>query len=145
MLKLFALLLFFSVTAMAQQVDGITDGFELQAQAEKVTQIVSTAQLKTMLDEELDMILVDIRTTEEIHNMDGRIDAPQNVHIPRGWLEFRIQRVALKKDIPIVVYCGGGLRSPLAAKTLQDMGYTHVKNYADGFFGWKKAGLPVKP
>ena len=80
-----------------------------------------------------------------LQNMDGKIDAPQNVNIPRGWLEFRVQRVALSKDIPIVVYCGGGLRSPLAAETLQNMGYTNVKNYSAGFFGWKKAGLPIKP
>ncbi len=98
-----------------------------------------------MLDDELDMVLIDIRTAEEIQNMDGKIDAAQNVNIPRGWLEFRVQRVALSKDTPIVVYCGGGLRSPLAAETLQNMGYSNVKNYAEGFFGWKKAALPIKP
>ncbi len=44
--------------------------------------------------------LIDIRTAAEIQNINGKIDAPQNVNIPRGWLEFRAQRVALSKDTP---------------------------------------------
>ena len=135
---------FLSMTVQAE-VAGIPDGFHLQAEAEKKTTMINTDEVKKMLDEELDMVLIDIRTAAEIQNMDGKIDAQQNVNIPRGWLEFRVQRVALSKDIPIVVYCGGGLRSPLAAETLQNMGYTNVKNYSAGFFGWKKAGLPIKP
>ncbi len=126
-------------------VAGVPTGFQLQAEAEKNTTMISTSDLKKMLNDELDMVLIDIRTATEIQNMDGKIDASQNVNIPRGWLEFRVQRVALSKDVPIVVYCGGGLRSPFAAKTLQKMGYTNVKNYSEGFFGWKKAGLPIKP
>ncbi len=126
-------------------VAGVSPGSELQQQAEKETTLITTDELKKMLDEELDMVLIDIRTPTEIQSMDGRIDASQDVNIPRGWLEFRAQRVALSKDTPIVVYCGGGLRSPLAARTLQQMGYTNVKNYSAGFFGWKDAGLPIKP
>jgi len=142
-----AIILLFNTIISISYADGsaIPTGFQLQEIAEKQTKIINTQDLKTMLDEELDMILIDIRTADEIRNMEGKIDAEQNVNIPRGWLEFRAQRVALSKDIPIVVYCGGGLRSPFAAKTLQDMGYTNVKNYSQGYFGWKKAGLPVKP
>jgi len=147
MFKTVSFIIFFSfLNSMVQaEVAGIPTGFQLQTDAEKSTQKITTSELKTMLDEELDMVLIDIRTASEIQNMDGKIDAAQNIHIPRGWLEFRVQRVALSKDTPIVVYCGGGLRSPLAAKTLQDMGYSNVKNYSQGFFGWKKAGLPVNP
>jgi len=133
------------MTGAYADVAGIPSGAQLQEQAEQKSTKITTAELKKMLDEELDMVLIDIRTADEIRNMDGKIDAEQNVNIPRGWLEFRVQRVALDKDIPIVVYCGGGLRSPFAAETLQNMGYTNVKNYAEGFFGWKKAGLPAKP
>ena len=75
--------------------------------------------------------------------MGGAIKAQQNVNIPRGWLEYRITRIALNKDTPIVVYCGAGIRTPLAAATLQNMGYTNVKDYSAGFIGWRKAGLPV--
>ncbi len=147
MFKTVSFIIFFSFlnSTVQAEVAGVPTGFQLQAEAEKSTLKITTTELKTMLDEELDMVLIDIRTAAEIQNMDGKINAPQNVHIPRGWLEFRVQRVALSKETPIVVYCGGGLRSPLAAKTLQDMGYSNVKNYSQGFFGWKKAGLPVKP
>jgi glyoxylase-like metal-dependent hydrolase (beta-lactamase superfamily II) len=48
------------------------------------------------------------------------------------------------KDTPIVVYCGINQRSPLAADTLTQMGYSNVKNYSDGFFAWRDAGLPVE-
>ena len=125
------------------QADKIPSGQELQAIAESHTQKIDTKGLKKMLDDELDMVLIDIRSADEIRNMGGAIKAQQNVNIPRGWLEFRVQRVAISKDTPIVVYCGAGFRSPFAADTLQKMGYTHVKNYAEGYIGWKKAGLPI--
>ncbi len=143
---LFTALLSLTIQSQSHaQTNTIPTGFQLQEAAEKKTTIIDTQALKKMLDEELDMVLIDIRTIDEIQNMDGQIDAQQNINIPRGWLEFRVQRVALDRDILIVVYCGGGLRSPLAAETLQKMGYTNVKNYSEGFFGWKKAGLPIKP
>lgn len=145
LIYLLGLSLFFIAPIAQAEAAKIPTGAQLQEEAEKKTTFIETNALKKMLDEELDMVLIDIRTATEIQNMDGKIDAPQNVNIPRGWLEFRVQRVALSKDTPIVVYCGGGLRSPLAAETLQSMGYTNVKNYSAGFFGWKKAGLPIKP
>lgn len=125
------------------QVPGITTGAQLQTEAEKRTTIISTQDLKKALDEDLDMVLVDVRLPSEITGMGGAIKAPQNRNIPRGWLEYRITSVALSKDTPIVVYCGAGIRTPLAADTLQKMGYTNVKNYSDGYIGWKKAGLPT--
>jgi rhodanese-related sulfurtransferase len=137
------LLLAISVSAQSAP-EGITSGQQLQKQAESVTTDINTQALKKMLDDELEMVLIDIRTTDEVSNMGGTIDAIQNSVIPRGWLEFRASKVAQNKDTPIVVYCGAGIRSPLAAKTLQDMGYTNVKNYSAGFLGWRKAGLPIK-
>ncbi len=137
-------LLLMLASSAIQAANGITTGQELQRQAEQETTVISTSGLKSMLDEELDMVLIDIRTHREVENMGGTIDAPQNNIIPRGWIEFRAPRVALSKDTPIVVYCGAGIRSPLVAKTLQDMGYTNVKNYSAGFMGWKNAGMPIK-
>ena len=125
------------------EVPGITTGAQLQAEAEKRTTIISTEELKKALDENLDMVLVDVRLPSEIQSMGGAIKADQNRNIPRGWLEYRITSVALSKDTPIVVYCGAGIRTPLAADTLQKMGYTDVRNYSDGYIGWKKAGLPI--
>ncbi len=130
-------------TAQAK-VPGITTGAQLQVEAEKRTTLISTEELKKALDENLDMVLVDVRLPSEITNMGGAIKAQQNRNIPRGWLEYRITSAALSKDTPIVVYCGAGIRTPLAADTLQKMGYTNVKNYSAGFIGWRKAGLPVQ-
>ncbi len=139
-----ALLVPTMIPTIAQaKVPGITTGAQLQAAAEKRTTIISTQDLKKALDEDLDMVLVDIRLPSEIKNMGGAIKAPQNRNIPRGWLEYRITSVALSKDTPIVVYCGAGIRTPMAADTLQKMGYTNVKNYSDGYMGWKQAGLPT--
>ena len=125
-------------------VAGITTGSQLQAAAEKRTQTISTQALKKELDSNPDIVLVDIRMPSEIKKLGGSIDAQQNVNIPRGWLEYRITKHTKSKDTPIVVYCGGGVRTPMVAETLQNMGYTNVKNYSPGFRGWKKAGFPVK-
>jgi len=130
-------------SALYAKVPGITTGEQLQAAAEKRTKIISTADLKKALDEDLDMVLIDVRLPSEIKAMGGAIKAPQNRNIPRGWLEYRVTSAALSKDTPIVVYCGAGIRTPLAADTLQKMGYTNVKNYSAGFLGWRDAGLAV--
>jgi glyoxylase-like metal-dependent hydrolase (beta-lactamase superfamily II) len=61
----------------------------------------------------------------------------------RGWLEFQIEQNAPDKAQPIVVYCGTTQRSALAAEMLVKLGYTNVQNYRDGFFNWKRAGMPV--
>jgi len=131
-------------TGLQAKVPGITTGDQLQAEAETRTKLISTQDLQKALDENLDMVLVDVRLPTEIKAMGGAIKAPQNRNIPRGWLEYRITSAALSKDTPIVVYCGAGIRTPLAADTLQKMGYTNVRNYSDGFIGWRKAGLPVQ-
>ncbi len=148
-IKIFFSILVLATTLNAQELlakeTGITTGAQLQSEAEKRTKTISTQELQKALDEQLDMVLVDIRLPSEITMMGGAIKAQQNINIPRGWLEFRINRVALNKDTPIVVYCGAGIRSPLAADTLQKMGYTNVKNYSGGFIAWKRAGLAVKP
>lgn len=125
--------------------DGIQTGKALQSRAESHTRKVDSAALKKMIQNEPDLVLIDIRTSAEIKKMGGHIDAAQNVNIPRGWLEFRIQNLAPNRDTPIVAYCGAGIRSPLAAETLQNMGYTNVKNYAEGFLGWKQSGGAIGP
>lgn len=119
--------------------DPIPSGQEIQSKAEQNTTIIDTATLRKRLNEEPDLILIDIRTKHEIDRMGGTISVPQNTNIPRGWIEFRIQSLAPEKNTPLVVYCGAGLRSPLAAETLQQMGYTNVRNYSEGYLGWKKS------
>ncbi|RUM85849.1 MAG: sulfurtransferase [Candidatus Thioglobus sp.] len=120
----------------------ITDGNKMLETVNKEIVNINTQQLKEILDKDPSAILIDVRTRDEIVQL-GTIRRGHNHNIVRGWLEFQIGEHALSKDTPIIVYCGLNLRSPLATKTLMDMGYTNVKNYADGYFKWKEAGLPV--
>jgi rhodanese-related sulfurtransferase/glyoxylase-like metal-dependent hydrolase (beta-lactamase superfamily II) len=104
---------------------------------------IDTARLQQLVDQHPDTVLIDVRTQDEIKQL-GTIGLYQNINIPRGWLEFRIGEAVPDKDTPVVVYCGMNVRSPPAAQTLADMGYTNVKNYSDGFFKWQAAGLDLE-
>ncbi len=103
---------------------------------------IDTDGLKQLLDHNPNVVLVDVRTPDEVASM-GHIDAKQQVVIPRGWLEVKIFNHVIDKDTPIVTYCGAGLRSAFAAYTLQQMGFTDVHNYAAGYLEWEQRGLPV--
>ena len=61
-------------------------------------------------------------------------------HLGKGIIERDIEVLAPEKDRPIVLYCGGGYRSALAADNLQKMGYTNVLSMDGGFRGWSDAG-----
>ncbi len=137
-------LLALSLPAAAPAEEAPRTGQELLREAGTRIPAIDTATLRRRLQEEPDLVLVDVRTPDEVRRMGGTIDAPGNVVIPRGWLEFRIHQHALDAETPIVVYCGADIRSPLAARTLQEMGYRNVTDYTDGFIGWKEAGLPVR-
>ncbi|MGB0845151.1 MAG: rhodanese-like domain-containing protein [Thiolinea sp.] len=105
---------------------------------------IDTTELQTLLAEHPETQLIDVRSAQEITVLGGHIDAPRHRNIMRGWLEVQIDGLIPDKDTPIVVYCGVNQRSPFAADTLMKLGYRNVKNYADGFFAWKDAGLPVE-
>jgi adenylyltransferase/sulfurtransferase len=83
-------------------------------------------------------LLVDVREPDEFEQ--GYL--PGAIHIPRGFLEQRIEDKAPDRDTPVVLYCAGGVRSVFAADTLQQMGYTNVSSMAGGFGRWKEAGYP---
>lgn len=88
-------------------------------------------------------VVIDVRSPSEL-NATGYIDAPQFFNIERGLLEYQIEARVPDKTTPIVVYCGVSQRSPLAADTLIRLGYKNVSNYRDGYFNWKRAGLPTQ-
>jgi molybdopterin/thiamine biosynthesis adenylyltransferase/rhodanese-related sulfurtransferase len=68
---------------------------------------------------------------------------PGAIFIPRGFLELRVEEKVPDKSREVVVYCAGGTRSALGAKTLEQLGYSRVASMAGGFSRWKEAGLPV--
>jgi rhodanese-related sulfurtransferase/glyoxylase-like metal-dependent hydrolase (beta-lactamase superfamily II) len=104
---------------------------------------IDTKTLKALVEKEKNLVLIDVRIPAEIDLLGGEIHTQRNINIPRGWLEFRVEDAVINKDTPIVVYCGTNQRSPLAADTLMKLGYSNVKNYADGITGWIDAGYPV--
>jgi molybdopterin/thiamine biosynthesis adenylyltransferase/rhodanese-related sulfurtransferase len=85
-------------------------------------------------------VVVDVREQDEWD--EGHI--PGAVHVPRGHLESRIERLAPDTERPVVVYCSAGNRSAFAAKTLADLGYEDVVSLAGGFTDWKRNGFPVQ-
>jgi glyoxylase-like metal-dependent hydrolase (beta-lactamase superfamily II)/rhodanese-related sulfurtransferase len=105
---------------------------------------IDTDELERIVEQEPSLVVIDVRQQNEINAFGGMIDAHREIIVPRGWLEFRMPNEVADKNTPIVVYCGINQRSPLAAETLQKMGYINVKNYADGFFAWRDRGNPVK-
>ena len=81
--------------------------------------------------------LIDVREPDE--HAQGMI--PGTLHIPRGFLELRIEGKVPDRGAPVVLYCASGTRSVLAARSLTELGYTNVVSLAGGFTGWKRAGL----
>src|SRR5579863_342044 len=89
-----------------------------------------------------DIVLVDVREKYEWN--EGHI--PGAVHVPRGFLELQIEEAVPDKSKTVLLYCAGGVRSLMAGKTLQDMGYQNAISMSGGFGQWKAAGLPfVQP
>jgi len=99
----------------------------------------TVAEVKSRLDRGERFQFVDVREDHEFaldHARGAR-------HIGRGVLERDIETLIPDKTTPIVLYCGGGFRSTLAAESLGKMGYTNVLSMAGGIRAWREAGLPV--
>jgi molybdopterin/thiamine biosynthesis adenylyltransferase/rhodanese-related sulfurtransferase len=81
--------------------------------------------------------VIDVREQDEVEQ--GII--PGAIHIPRGYLESRVEQYLPEHSTPIVVYCAAGNRSAFAAETLQQMGYQNVASLKGGFGAWKDGGF----
>jgi len=95
-----------------------------------------------------DTLLIDLRELAEYQR--GHIAGA--VHLPRGLLEFEIHGLVQQalsdqnsppEDHPIVLYCGTGGRSSLAAETLEMIGYKNVRSLSGGLVAWAQAKLPL--
>ncbi len=83
--------------------------------------------------------LIDVRKDNEwTHH------AAEAVHLGRGIIERDIVGLYPEKDKELILYCGGGYRSALAADMLQKMGYTNVYSLAGGWKAWNDAGAPTE-
>jgi len=96
-------------------------------------------ETKKRLDASEKIILVDTREDSEW----ARGHIPGAIHLSKGIIERDIERAIPDKDAAIILYCGGGFRSALAADNLQKMGYRNVTSMDGGWRGWTEAGFPV--
>ena len=95
--------------------------------------------VKRRLDAGERFTLVDVR--EESEFAKGHL--PGAVHLGKGVIERDIEKKVPDPGTPLVLYCGGGFRSALAADNLQRMGYSNVISMDGGWRGWTEAKLPV--
>jgi rhodanese-related sulfurtransferase len=112
----------------------------LVSEVKKAIRECTVADVKARLDRKDAFHFIDVR--EESEWAAGH--APGARHIGRGILERDIETLIPDRNADIVLYCGGGYRSALAAESLQKMGYTRVVSMDGGMRGWRDAGFPVE-
>lgn len=95
--------------------------------------------VKQWLDAGKNFLLIDVREDNEWAA--GRL--PKAIHLGKGIIERDIEQTVPDKNTSLVLYCGGGFRSALAAENLQKMGYANVISMDGGWRGWREAGYPV--
>jgi molybdopterin/thiamine biosynthesis adenylyltransferase/rhodanese-related sulfurtransferase len=118
----------------------MTSYADLIASVRKAVKEISLDEIKRRLEHKVPMLLVDVREKEEFRA--GFI--PGALSLPRGFLEIQAEQKLPDRKAPIVLYCAGGTRSALAAKTLQEMGYEHIETANPGFVRWKDLGYPME-
>lgn len=83
--------------------------------------------------------IVDVR--EHLEFLQSHIERAR--HLSKGILERDIEAIFSNPNAELILYCGGGFRSAIAADNLEKMGYTNVKSMAGGFRAWKALGAPI--
>ena len=96
-------------------------------------------EVRSRLDANEDFFLIDVR--EESEYAAGHL--PKALQLGKGIIERDIEKIIPNINAQIILYCGGGFRSALAADSLQKMGYESVFSMDGGYRGWREAGFPV--
>ena len=120
---------------------------DLINQAKKEVGEMTPKKLKSLLDEAEDVIVLDVRESEQ--RSEGSIPYDDMTKeyfftVTRGNLEWKIEKMITDKDALIVTYCRRGGRGALAAEVLRSMGYKNATTLKGGLKGWAKAGYPIK-
>lgn len=113
---------------------------QLCADARSRVREISVGEVKDKLDANAPFHFIDVREDHE-WQADHAAGAQ---HLGRGIIERDIEKLVPEKDAEIVLYCGGGFRSALAADNLQRMGYTNVLSMAGGIKAWRDAEYPLE-
>ena len=101
---------------------------------------VTVAGTRERLKENPEAKLIDVREDNEW----DAAHAAGSIHLGKGIIERDIEVTAPDKSTELILYCGGGYRSALAADVLQTMGYTNVFSMAGGWKAWKESGAPIE-
>jgi rhodanese-related sulfurtransferase len=116
-----------------------TEGFlKLVNSAKSNIREISVSDAKEHMSQNPNVKLVDVREDHEW----GAEHAKGAIHLGKGIIERDIERTIPDQTTEIILYCGGGYRSALAADTLQKMGYTNVLSMAGGWKAWRESGAP---
>ena len=107
--------------------------------AKKRVREVSIEDTKARLDGGDKFVLVDVREESEY----AKDHLPGAIHLGKGVIERDIEESVPELNTPMVLYCGGGYRSALAADNLQKMGYTNVLSMDGGIRGWREKHYPL--
>ena len=100
---------------------------------------VSVDDVKTKLDRGEKFVLVDVREESEW----AKDHLPGAIHLGKGIIERDVEERVPDLNAPLVLYCGGGYRSALAADNLQQMGYRNVLSMDGGIRDWREKGFPL--
>jgi len=95
--------------------------------------------VKTKMDRGETFLLIDVREESEF----AKDHLPKAIHLGKGIIERDIEERVPETAAPLVLYCGGGYRSALAADNLQKMGYTNVISMDGGIREWREKGYPL--
>jgi rhodanese-related sulfurtransferase len=100
---------------------------------------VTIDDVKAKLDRGEKFLLIDVREESEY----AADHLPGAVHLSKGIIERDVEDRVPDQNTPMVLYCGGGFRSALAADNLQEMGYTNVLSMDGGIRGWREKGFAL--
>jgi rhodanese-related sulfurtransferase len=107
--------------------------------ARKLVREATVDEIKTRLDRGDKFVLVDVREESEW----AKDHLPGAIHLGKGIIERDIEQRVPDTATPLVLYCGGGFRSALAAENLQKMGYNNVISMDGGIRVWRERGYPL--
>jgi rhodanese-related sulfurtransferase len=112
----------------------------LVEQAKRRVKECTVAEVRTWLDRGECVHLIDVREDHEF--VKDHVEGAR--HLGKGIIERDIETLIPNKQDRIVLYCGGGFRSALAADSLQQMGYDNVLSMAGGIRAWREVGYPLE-
>ena len=100
---------------------------------------VDVDSVKARIDRGEKFLLIDVREESEF----AKDHLPNSVHLGKGIIERDIEAAVPDPNTPMILYCGGGFRSALAADNLQKMGYTKVSSMDGGIRDWREKNYPL--